>query len=94
MRTEPGANMLEKLKATALGFLNSQDHTAEINLGAYAFGVTAAAAWLTWWFYTGPRDANLVAAFAAFLGAVTGGLFKRGSSATPAGTPNKEGDQQ
>ena len=68
---------------------NSKDHTLEVNLAAYACGILAAVGWLTWWFYTGPRDGNLVLAFSAFLTAVTGGLFKKGSNAPEA----PKGDQ-
>ena len=80
-----------------LKLFSSQAPEAEVNLSAYAFGVLAAAAWLTWWFYSGPRDGNLVAALAAFLTAVTGGLFKKGSNAAQqapgAGeTPRKDGE--
>lgn len=80
-----------------LKLFSSQAPEAEVNLAAYAFGVLAAAAWLTWWFYTGPRDGNLVAALAAFLTAVTGGLFKKGSNAaqqTPGAgaAPEKDGE--
>lgn len=74
-----------------LKLFHSQAPEAEVNLAAYAFGVLAAACWLTWWFHTGPRDGNLVAAFAAFLTAVTGGLFKKGSDGQGQGKPDQEG---
>jgi hypothetical protein len=77
------ADLLEKLRPR-LGLgraFDSQDHTLEVNLAAYGLGLIAAACWLTWWFYTGPRDGNLVLAFSAFLTAITGGLFKKGSNA-------------
>jgi hypothetical protein len=75
---------------------NSQDPTLEVNLLAYGFGVVATAAWLTRWTIVGPRDGNLVAAIAAFLAAVTGGLFKKGAGSaaqqtTGAGAPDKDG---
>lgn len=70
--------MMERLKGL-LKLFSSKHPEAEVNLAAYAFGVLAAAGWLTWWFYTGPRDGNLVLALSAFLTAVTGGLFKKAS---------------
>jgi hypothetical protein len=85
----------EWIRARASGFLNSQDHTAEVNLGAYALGVLAGIAWLSYWFFSGPRDVNLVAAFSAFLAAITGGLFKKGSNAAASkGTENQKGEHQ
>lgn len=87
--------MGERLRGL-LKLFNSQDHTAEVNLVAYAAGILAGIVWLSIWFHQGPRDANLVAAFAAFLTAITGGLvLKKGSNApappAPAGTQDKEG---
>lgn len=84
-----------RMKALALGLLNSRDHTAEINLAAYAGGVGAVIFVLIWWVVVGPRDLALVAAISALLGAVTGGLFKKGShdpAAPRPGTENKEGE--
>lgn len=72
--------MRDRLKCL-LKLFHSQAPEAEVNLLAYACGILAAICWMTWWFYTGPRDGNLVLAFSAFLTAVTGGLFKKGSNA-------------
>ena len=86
--------ILETLRPRLGRLFNSADPTLEVNLAAFAAGILAAIGWLTWWFYTGPRDGNLVLAFSAFLTAVTGGLFKKGSNAAPtssAGALDKEG---
>jgi hypothetical protein len=87
--------MLDKLK----GFFSSEDATSEMNLLVYGAGSAAAILWLTWWFGRGPRDGNLVAAFAAFLTAITSGLvFKKGSNAVQPnaqpGTQDQEGAQK
>ena len=88
---------LRSLLRPRLGRLfNSSDPTLEVNLAAYGFGIMACAAWLTRWTIIGPRDGNLVAAIGLFLGAVTGGLFKKGANAAqnPKGAgeaPEKDG---
>lgn len=73
--------MLERLKAMALGFVNSRDYTMEVNLGAYAAGVLSVIVCVVWWTVAGPRDLALVAAISALLTAITSGLFKKGSNA-------------
>jgi hypothetical protein len=76
---------------------NSQDPTLEVNLLAYGFGVAMTAVWLSVALWkTGGLDGNWVAALGLFLGAVTGGLFKKGAHANQeakdSGAPDKDGE--
>jgi hypothetical protein len=85
--------MAEKKRS---GFFDSRDHTREVNLAGYAYGLILAGAVLVVWVSLGPRDASLAVAFGAFLTAITGGLIlKKGTNAAPTpaetGTENQEG---
>ncbi len=75
---------------------NSQDPTLEVNLLAYGFGVLMTAVWLSLALRRYGLDGNWVTALGLFLGAVTGGLFKKGANANQSGkapgTQDKEGE--
>ena len=88
---------LEAVKAKLAGFVNSRDHTAEVNLLGYAFGLVTVAVLLLIWTVKGNRDGNLAIAIGTFCAAFTGGLFKKGSTCangttTPQGTKGPEGE--
>jgi hypothetical protein len=93
--------MLQRLKRfnfpKITGLLSSANPELEMNLAAYGFGVLVCAVVLWRWESTGPRDMSFVAAFTAYLGAITGGLFKKGSNAPAAtpqpGAPDKEANR-
>jgi hypothetical protein len=72
--------ILDFIKPRIGRLFNSKDHTLEVHLAAFGCGILAFITWLTIWVLRGPRDANLVAALVVFAGAITGGLFKKGSA--------------
>lgn len=88
---------LEVVKEKLAGWFNSQDHTQEVNLLGYAFGLVGVFVLLLIWTVKGNRDANLAIAISSFCVAFTGGLFKKGSNApqqTPQpGAPSPEGEK-
>lgn len=88
--------ILEKIpRLNVTGLLSSKNPELEMNLFCYGVGVLVCAVVLWRWESTGPRDGNLVAAMTVFLGAITGGLFKKGSNANQPtagpGTPDQGG---
>jgi hypothetical protein len=80
--------MISWLKDKIDGFINSMDPTMEVNLAVYGGGALLLGACLIVWTFAGPRDGELVAAYGVFAAAITGGLFKKGSS----NGENKGGD--
>ncbi len=94
---EPLIEWVKKTSRINLGrAFNSQDPTLEVNLLAYGFGVVMTAVWLSLALRRYGLDGNWVTALGLFLGAVTGGLFKKGAHANQgpkdAGTPDKDGE--
>ena len=64
-------------------FLDASDPTASLKHLAYALAVCASTAWLSYDLLKNPMSGNWVAAYAAFLAAVTTGKLV-GAAASPA----------